>query len=65
MTRDEWREWNRCKVCHEVPDDEGCLQHGRDCSVISEAGGGLSWFDLTPEMEAELAAREAEDEDSA
>jgi hypothetical protein len=31
-----------CKVCGNVPDKDGTIEHGRGCYVVSEDGGGFS-----------------------
>ena len=34
-----------CKVCGNVPDEEGVLHHGRGCYTQSEDGGGDEWIE--------------------
>lgn len=43
MTYEE-RENYACKVCQNVPDEHGELEHGRGCYVVSEDGGGTEWI---------------------
>jgi hypothetical protein len=38
----EQRERYACKVCGNVPDEYGTIEHGRGCYVVSEDGGGES-----------------------
>lgn len=35
-----------CDVCGNVPDENGVLEHGRGCYVVSEDGGGTSFVDF-------------------
>lgn len=42
----EERERYACKVCGNVPDENGCIEHGRGCYVVSEDGGGCSWVEF-------------------
>lgn len=35
-----------CKVCGNVPDEDGMIEHGRGCFVASEDGGGTSFTDM-------------------
>lgn len=35
-----------CKVCENVPDEDGCIEHGKGCYTQSEDGGGSSYVDL-------------------
>jgi hypothetical protein len=44
----QWREWNACKVCGNMPDEDGCIEHGRGCYTQSEDGGGISYADDDP-----------------
>jgi hypothetical protein len=37
-----------CKVCGNVPDETGCLEHGRGCYTQSEDGGGTSYVEFDP-----------------
>ena len=32
-----------CKVCGNWPDENGVIEHGRGCYVVSEDGGGESY----------------------
>lgn len=43
-----------CKVCGNVPDKNGTIEHGRGCYVVSEDGGGISSVNL-PSAEDHLA----------
>jgi len=36
---------HECKVCGNTPNEEGILQHGKGCYVVSEDGGGEEYFD--------------------
>jgi hypothetical protein len=36
-----------CSVCGNSPDDEGIIEHGRGCYVVSENGGGISYVDIS------------------
>lgn len=47
---DNERQQFACKVCGNYPNDEGELQHGRGCYVLSEDGGGSEYF---PECDSE------------
>lgn len=40
------REKFTCKVCGNVPDETGLLEHGRGCFVVSEDGGGTEWIHM-------------------
>lgn len=43
----EWRRDNyACKVCGNVPDEEGCIEHGRGCYTQSADGGGTSYVEF-------------------
>ncbi len=44
----EQREAYACKVCGNVPDECGTLDHGRGCYVVSEDGGGSSYVEFDP-----------------
>ena len=48
-------------VCGNIPDEAGCLEHGRGCYVLDEDGGGAEFFEpaSNPRWEA-LKARESE-----
>lgn len=35
-----------CKVCGNVPDEDGTLRHGRGCFRVSEDGGGEEYVDM-------------------
>ncbi len=35
-----------CKVCGNVPDEDGKIEHGKGCYTQSEDGGGTSWVEL-------------------
>lgn len=35
-----------CEVCGNTPDDEGVIEHGRGCFVVSENGGGVTMPDV-------------------
>jgi len=35
-----------CKVCQNVPDEYGTLDHGKGCYTQSEDGGGTSYVEL-------------------
>lgn len=41
----EWRSSNACKVCGNIPDEDGNLEHGRGCYTQSEDGGGTSFVE--------------------
>jgi hypothetical protein len=43
-----------CKVCGNVPDEDGRIEHGRGCYTQNE-DGGESWVDLptTPAEESD------------
>jgi len=45
-TGDEGKAMYACKVCGNVPDDDGILSHGRGCYVISEDGGGEEFVEM-------------------
>ena len=42
----EQRQAYACKVCGNVPDEDGMIEHGRGCYVVSEDGGGESWVEF-------------------
>jgi len=48
MTYEE-REKYACKVCMNVPDEYGCIEHGRGCYVVDEDGGGSTYVDFEDE----------------
>ena len=35
-----------CDVCGNIPDEEGCIEHGKGCFTQHEDGGGYSVVDL-------------------
>ena len=39
-----------CKVCGNPPDEEGVIEHGRGCYVVSEDGGGFSYVELPADL---------------
>jgi len=43
-TYQEWAASHACKVCQNVPDEDGYLQHGRGCYVIDSDGGGTDYI---------------------
>lgn len=47
-----------CKVCGNVPDEHGELEHGKGCYQLDEDGGGSEWFN-PEEKWSELTARES------
>ena len=42
------REKYSCKVCSNVPDEDGTIEHGRGCYTQDEDGGGVSFVDFDP-----------------
>ncbi len=42
----EQRKDYACKVCGNVPDEDGCIEHGKGCYTQSEDGGGYSFVDF-------------------
>ena len=50
----QWQEENACKVCGNMPDESGALDHGRGCYTQSEDGGGTSFVDLRPIQQANI-----------
>ena len=42
----EEREDYACDVCGNVPDEDGCIEHGKGCYTQSEDGGGFSCVDF-------------------
>lgn len=45
----EKRKEYSCKVCGNVPDVEGYIEHSKGCYVVSEDGGGESFVEFEPE----------------
>ncbi len=45
----EQRSEYACDVCGNVPDEEGCLEHGRGCYVVDSDGGGCSYVQFEEE----------------
>ena len=39
----EHEDWPRCKICGNMADPSGCIEHSRGCYTQSENGGGVSW----------------------
>ncbi len=35
-----------CKVCGNVPDEDGTLEHGRGCFVMDANGGGIDFVEF-------------------
>ncbi len=48
MTYEQREKW-ACKVCGNVPDEDGRLEHGRGCYVVSEDGGGETYVEFDEE----------------
>ena len=46
----EQREKYACDVCGNVPDEDGCIEHGRGCYVVNEDGGGITLVDFDEEQ---------------
>lgn len=42
----EDRQRYACKVCQNYPDEDGELEHGKGCFVLSEDGGGSEWIEF-------------------
>lgn len=42
-----------CKVCGNIPDEEGTLTHGRGCYILSEKGGGKEDIEM-PQQPAQV-----------
>ena len=42
----EQRERYACKICGNVPDEDGALEHGRGCYRLSEDGGGIEYVEM-------------------
>ena len=40
------REMLACKVCGNLPEDDGMIEHGRGCYVVCEDGGGVSYVEV-------------------
>lgn len=38
-----------CKVCGNVPDESGVIEHGRGCYVVDEDGGGTTFVEFDEE----------------
>lgn len=45
------REVYACDVCGNVPDEDGCIEHGKGCYTQSEDGGGFSCVDFEDRAE--------------
>ena len=43
-----------CKVCGTVPDEDGCIEHGKGCYTQSEDGGGWSFVELPKSIADEI-----------
>lgn len=46
-----------CKICSNVPDEEGLLEHGRGCYTQSEDGGGSEFIEEAIDEKAEALRR--------
>ena len=40
------REEYACDICENVPDEDGCIEHGKGCFTQNEEGGGYSVVDF-------------------
>ncbi len=57
----EERSKHACKVCGNIPDEDGVLEHGRGCYVESSDGGGQSFVDFVDQTDKPTAEQQARD----
>ncbi len=49
----EKRQDYACEVCSNVPDEDGCIAHGKGCYTQHKDGGGYSFVKFEPDTSKE------------